>query len=169
MRSQVSERDIEEAANSGKEWATDMPTGILSAYITSTALEMITTTNSLPDPGNFWLPNLYLEAMTQLDIWSGPIAKELKVMKDGSVWEEVNPPPDICTIRTCWMFANKYDLDGNLTGSKAHLISKGFTQIPGMDFFETYVSVVRYESLRMNLTIAAANNMEVLLGVDGHV
>ena len=158
LRSQASERDVEEAANSGKEWANDG--AILSAYIESTALEMTTNMTSLPDPKNFWLPNSYAEAMTCTDIWTGPIEKELKVMKDRNVWDEIDPPSDVRTIGTRWTFANKYDSDGNLTGRKARLVAKGFTQIPGVDFFETYASVVRYESLRMNLAIAAANYME---------
>ena len=37
---------------------------------------------------------------------------------------------------------------------------KGFTQIPGVDFYESYTSVVHYKSLRMNLAIAAAKGME---------
>ena len=74
--------------------------------------------------------------------------------------KEIDPPPDVCTIGTCWTFANKYNSDGNLSGCKARLVAKGFTQIPGVDFFETYASVVHYESLRMNLAIAAANNIE---------
>ena len=162
LRSQASERDVEEAARSGKEWATDTPpAGILSAYVTSSALETtMVTVNLLPDPDNVWLPNSYSEAMTRLDIWSGPIEKELKVTKDRKVWEEVDPPPDVHTIGRCWTFTNKYDSNGNLTGRKARLVTKGFTQIPGVDFFETYASVVRYESLRMNLAIAAANDME---------
>lgn len=119
-----------------------------------------TTTTTLPDPDNFWLPNSYSEVMTRPDIWLGPIYKELRVMKDRNVWDEIDPPPDVHTIGTHWTFANKYDSDGKLTGRKARLVAKGFTQIPGVDFFETYASVVRYESLRMNLTIAAANDME---------
>ena len=133
---------------------------ILSAYIESTALETTTNTTSLPDPENFWLPNSYAEAMTRPDIWTGPIEKELKVMKDRNVWDEIDPPSDVRTIGTRWTFANKYDSDGNLTGRKARLVAKGFTQIPGVDFFETYASVVCYESLCMNLAIAAANDME---------
>lgn len=81
-------------------------------------------------------------------------------MKDRGVWEEIDPPSDVRTIRTRWTFANKYDSDGSLVSRKARLVAKGFTQIPGVDFFETYASVVRYESLQMNLAIAAANDME---------
>lgn len=140
MRSQALEREVEESAKSGLERATNHTAGILSAYVAS-------TTPSLPDPENFLLPNLYSEAMTHQDIWSGPIEKELNLMRDRNVWEEIDPPPDVRTIRTCWTFANKYNSNGNLTSCKARLVTKGFTQIPGVDFFETYASVVRYESL----------------------
>jgi Reverse transcriptase (RNA-dependent DNA polymerase) len=144
VRSEASERDIEEVAQLGKEWATNNTAGVQSAFVESIAT---TTTSSLPDPENFSLPNLYSEAMTCPDIWSGPIEKELQVMRDRKVWEEIDPPPDVCTIGTRWTFTNKYNSDGNLTGHKACLVAKGFTQIPGMDFFETYASVIRYESL----------------------
>jgi hypothetical protein len=160
LRSQALERNVKEAASSGKKWATNNTSagsGILSAYIESTAF---TTTTNLPDPSNFWLPNSYSEVMMHLDMWSGPIEKELKVMRDSNVWEEIDLPPDVCTIRTCWTFVNKYDSNGNISSHKARLIAKGFTQIPGVDFFKTYASVVCYESLRMNLTIAAANDIE---------
>ena len=131
--------------------------GIQSTYIESMATTM---NSSLPDPKNFSLPNSYSEAMTRPDIWSGPIEKELKVMRDRKLWEEIDPPPDVRTIRTCWTFTNKYDSGGNLNGRKACRVAKGFTQIPSIDFFETYASVVHYESLRINLAIAAANNTE---------
>ena len=82
-------------------------------------------------------------------------------MRDRNIWNVIeNPPPDICTIKTHWTFANKFDGDGKLTTRKAHLVAKGFTQIPGVDFFESYASVIHYKSLWMNLAIAAANNME---------
>ena len=49
-------------------------------------------------------------------------------------------------------FANEYDGDGRPITRKAKLVAKlGFTQIPGIDFYESYASAVRYESSRMNL------------------
>lgn len=32
-------------------------------------------------------------------------------------------------------------------------MAKGFSQIPGVDYFVTYASVVKYESLQMNLAV----------------
>jgi hypothetical protein len=114
----------------------------------------------LVDPGNNWIPNSYTEAMTCPDLWKEPMDKEIANMHTHSVWTLVDRPPDIKPMQNRWTFANKYDISGRLVGRKARLVAKGFTQIPGVDYFETYASVVRYESLRMNLAIAAANNME---------
>ena len=126
LRSQESEKEVGEAANAGMGWATDgPPTRIQSAYIESTALATAVT-SPLPDPENFWLPNSYSEAMTRPDIWSGPIEKELKVMKERNVWEEVDPPSDVRTIGTRWTFTNKFDSNINLTDRKARLGREGF-------------------------------------------
>lgn len=66
----------------GKEWAVDDA---------PTALSTTTSTTLLPDPENFSLPNSYAEAMTRPNIWSGLIEKELRVMRDRGVWEEMTP------------------------------------------------------------------------------
>ena len=158
--SQASEHTIEEAQKAGMDWATDVetPTGVNSAKV------FHNTTNApmskLPDPLNYWLPDSYTDAMSRPDIWAEPISKELNVMKTWNVWDIIDPPENARLVSTRWTFANKYNADGNLIVQKARLVAKGFTQIPGVDFFETYASVVRYESLRMNLAIAAALDME---------
>ena len=116
---------------------------------------------TLQELDNHWLLNSYDKAMTQPDLWGEPIEKKMKNMRDRNVWKVIeNPPPDIYTIKTCWTFTNKFDRDGKLTMRKAHLVAKEFIQIPGVDFFESYASVVHYKSLQMNLAIAAANNMK---------
>jgi len=134
------------------------PTGINSVKALHTATD--TPPSDLPDPLNYWLPNSYDEVMTCSDIWGGPIAKKLATMKKHGVWKVIDSPPDVRLIKTRWTFANKYNGDGNLIAQKACLVAKGFTQISGINFFETYASVVQYESLQMNLAITAATNME---------
>ena len=77
------------------------------------------------------------------------------------MWNIIDPPPDVCLVKTHWTFANKYNRDGKLDLQKARFVAKGFTQIPGVNFYESYASIVRYESLWMNLAIVAATDMEV--------
>ena len=170
----VSELAVEDARIAGEDWATDpnTPTANLTTCDEETPeLDLSDDNDSdvpiayatsvpIPEPTNHWLPNSYAEAMTRPNIWQGPIDKELDVMKEREVWKVVNPPPGVRLVRTRWTFANKYNGDGALTTCKARLVAKGFTQIPGVDFYTSYASVVRYESLRMNLAIAAAKDME---------
>jgi hypothetical protein len=142
----------------GEEWATNAESSadINSIQVFSTAAK----NEELPDPLNYWLPNSYSEAMTCLDIWEKPIAKELAVMDEWNVQDVIDPPTNARLVQTHWTFANKCDGDGNLTSRKARLIVKGFMQIPGGDFFETYTSVVQYELLHMNLALTATKDME---------
>jgi hypothetical protein len=44
---------------------------------------------------------------------------------------------------------------------RARLVAKGFTQIPGSDFFETYSPVFSYTSFRATLALAAAEDLQI--------
>lgn len=56
-----------------------------------------------------------------------------------------------------WIFTIKTNSDGN-TRYKARLVAKDFSQKEGIDYFETYAPVVRYESIRILLAVAAEKN-----------
>jgi len=44
---------------------------------------------------------------------------------------------------------------------KAHLVAQGFSQVPGVDYFDTFAPVAKLASIRAVLAIAAARNMEI--------
>jgi hypothetical protein len=52
------------------------------------------------------------------------------------------------------------DADGKLVEYKSGLVAQGFSQIPGIDY-EANLCAGRTTSLRLLLTIAATNNLEV--------
>jgi len=58
-------------------------------------------------------------------------------------------------IGTKWVFRNKEDEYGMVIRNKARLVVKGFTQIKGLDFGETYAPVARLESIHILLAFAA--------------
>jgi hypothetical protein len=52
------------------------------------------------------------------------------------------------------VFCNKQDEHGVVTRNKAWLMAKGYSQVEGLNFDETFASVARLESIRMVLTYA---------------
>ena len=136
--SHASEQAIQDAHTAGEALADDK----ICAIDDHEARAFHTDSKLLPDPQNYWLPNSYDEAMTHPNIWGEPIKKELDVMRKHRVWAVVDHPEAARLIKTHWTFANKYNADGNLSAHKAQLVTKGFTQIPGVYFFETYASIV---------------------------
>ena len=56
----------------------------------------------------------------------------------------------------------KRDGNDNVTRYKARLVAKGYSQIAGLDFTETFAPVVRIESIRTLLAIAAFYKLYIL-------
>ena len=55
----------------------------------------------------------------------------------------------------------KMDADGNVTVYKALLVAKGFRQILGVDYDETFSPVAMHKSIRILLVIAAYFDYEI--------
>jgi len=130
-----------------KDWATDST--IPCAFIAD---------------GDIHVPLHHAEAMRCPDLWDGPMQEELenlhfrgifRVMKKSSL------PAGKKVISCRWVFANKYDVDGNVIKRKARLVAKGFSQVQGEDFNETYAVVARLKSFRIAMAIAAQKGMKI--------
>ena len=103
--------------------------------------------------GDNWVPKLYSEVMKCPDLWKAPMDQEMEQMREQKVWRLVPRPDGARTMKNQWTFMLKYDVDGRVVGRKAQLVAKGFSQIPGVNYFATYASVVKYKSLRINLAV----------------
>ena len=55
----------------------------------------------------------------------------------------------------------KTDMDGNVTVHKARLVTKGYRQVQGVDYNETYSPVAMPKSIRIILAIAAYFDYEI--------
>lgn len=65
-----------------------------------------------------------------------------------------HPRRKLKAIGSKWVFKVKYNSDGSIERFKARLVVQGFSQVPGIDFIETFASTVRRESLRIFMAIA---------------
>ena len=60
-----------------------------------------------------------------------------------------------------WVFQTKIAADGSDINSKARLVTKGFSQVQGLDYTDTFASVTKMDSIRLVLAIAVSKCWEV--------
>jgi hypothetical protein len=86
--------------------------------------------------------------------------EELNNFKRNEVWSLVERPKQN-VVGTKWVFRNKQDEHGVITRNKARLVVKGYSQIRGLDFDETFAPIARLESIRMLLAHATHHGFKL--------
>jgi transposase InsO family protein len=94
--------------------------------------------------------------------WLEAIQTELRNLISKQTWSEVKKPAGRKEIGCRWVLKVKRDAEGRVVKYKARLVAQGFSQVPGVDFEETYAPVGRTASLRIMLAIAAHLDLEIL-------
>jgi len=102
-------------------------------------------------------PQHYNEA-SKHSCWQQAMQDELNALATNNTWTISSLPPDKTAIGCRWIYKIKYKSDGSIDKYKARLISKGYTQIEGLDFLDTFAPVAKLTTLRLLLALAAANN-----------
>ncbi|KAG8492989.1 hypothetical protein CXB51_012658 [Gossypium anomalum] len=105
----------------------------------------------------------YQEAVASPDSekWLEAMRSEMDSMHETQVWTLVNPPEGVKPIGCKWVFKKKTDMDGNVQTYKGRLVAKGFRQIHGVDYDETFSPVAMFKSIRILLAIAAFHDYEI--------
>jgi hypothetical protein len=99
------------------------------------------------------------DALRDLD-WVVAMQEKLNNFMRNEVWHLV-PHPNQNVLGTKWVFHNKQDGHGVVTRNKARLVVKGYSQVEGLDFDETYALIVRLESIRILLAYATYHGFKL--------
>ncbi|KGO69328.1 Integrase, catalytic core [Penicillium italicum] len=81
--------------------------------------------------------------------------EELKSHEEKGTWTIVPLEKGVKPVTSRWVTTDKYGADGNFTRHKARLVARGFQQEEGIDYEETFASVVKSASTRILLALAA--------------
>ena len=86
--------------------------------------------------------------------------KELAILKEAKMWKLVDVSIGINIVSCKWVFKAKKNIAGNVVYYKACLVVQEFSQVPSIDYFDTYVSIAQLSSIHTILTTVAAQNIE---------
>jgi hypothetical protein len=86
--------------------------------------------------------------------------EEIDNFTRNEVWRLL-PRPNQNVLGTKWVFRNKQDDHGVVTRNKAQLVAKGYSQVKGLDFDETYAPVARLESIQILLAFATYHGFKL--------
>jgi reverse transcriptase-like protein len=87
--------------------------------------------------------------------------KEIQMLEQARTWETVMHPPNKNIVSSKWVYRIKRKADGSIDKYKAHLVARGFTQIYGINYYNTYSPVAKLTSFRMILAMAVCHNWEI--------
>lgn len=93
--------------------------------------------------------------------WQDALDAELDNLKQHKVYVWVPRPPGIKVLDSNWAWRVKPADDGSVAKLKVRLVGRGFRQIYGVHFFETFAPVGKLTTFRMMCAETARRDMEI--------
>ena len=93
--------------------------------------------------------------------WEKAIQDEVDSLIKNHTWDLVPRPQNRQVVSNKFAFKHKKDEQAIIVRLKARLVARGFSQIYGIDYLDTYAPVVKLASIRILLAIAAIFDLEI--------
>ena len=113
-----------------------------------------------PEP---YEPKTYKQAVDSREEkdWRRAMQEEIDSINENDTWILTSLPPDRKALRGKWVYKIKRGPAGEILRYKARWVVRGFEQREGIDYNETFASVVKPMSYKAIFAIAAANDWEI--------
>ena len=104
------------------------------------------------------------EAMSGLhrDKWLEAMRDELASLTENGVYELVSLPVSAAALSGKWVLKIKRGVQGEIERFKARYVGRGFEQVLGKDFHQTWALVGHYTTLRCLLVICVQEGLETV-------
>jgi hypothetical protein len=98
-------------------------------------------------------PSTFEEA-TSRQVWRDAMMEEYNSIMKNDVWEVVPRPEWKSVVTSKWLYKLKHAADGSIEKYKARFVARGFSQVEGVDYDETFAPISRYTLIREVISIA---------------
>ncbi|WRX22864.1 Reverse transcriptase [Theobroma cacao] len=99
-------------------------------------------------------PQSYSEVAAD-EHWKQAMEAEMMMIRKNNTWSLVDKPKNQKIIRVKWIFRTKLNFDCSINKFKARLVVKGFSQVYGVDFLETFAPVASHDTTRLLVALVA--------------
>ena len=108
-------------------------------------------------------PQSYEEAMRSSvkEEWVRAMDQEMESILRNGTYTLVDLPSGRKAISNKWVYKTKLDSQGMIDRRKARLVIRGFSQVSGLDFVDTFAPTPRFQTLRTVLTVAVQHSMRI--------
>ena len=93
--------------------------------------------------------------------WEQAFKEEYDSLMKNQTWELIPRPKDRNVVTNKWALHHKRNQQGKIVRLKARLVARGFSQIYGIDYLDTYAPVVKLATVRILFAIAAIFGLEI--------
>jgi hypothetical protein len=100
-------------------------------------------------------PSFHGEAIGQ-QVWQDAMTKEYQCIMKNDVWDIVPRPKGKSVVTSKWIYKIKLATDGSVKKYKARFVARGFSQVEGIDYEETFAPVSQYTSIRTIIALVAS-------------
>jgi len=108
-------------------------------------------------------PSSYKEAMSRPDHekWKEAMECEMLALAKNGTWVLVDRPKDKNIVSNRWVLRIKRNPDGSIDRYRARLVARGFSQVYGVDYNDTYAPVVNTSAVRMLFAFSTIMNLQI--------
>jgi hypothetical protein len=93
--------------------------------------------------------------------WDTIMNEEYRSLMENDTWDLVTIPKGRKLVRCKWVYKTKYASYGSVERHKARLVSKGFSQVEGIDYNTTFSHVAKMNSIHLVLSLTTSHKWKV--------
>ncbi|RVW42883.1 Retrovirus-related Pol polyprotein from transposon RE1 [Vitis vinifera] len=94
-------------------------------------------------------------------VWLTTMDEEVQALQNNRTWILVPRPIDTNIVGSKWVFRTKYLPEGSIECFKARLVAKGYTQVPSLDYIDTFSPIITATTIHVVFSLVVTNKWPI--------